>query len=108
MRSFLALALVLFPLLPAPAAEQEVPDWTVRLTVAPAAAPSPALRYPLLPDLRDQSPGNAALLYYRAFSPDWLSHRRPEVQKSLLDWLNDRSKEPGKEHRWVLTYNPLK
>lgn len=42
------------------------------LPVTPAAAPVPALRWKLLPELRDTTPGNAALLYYRAFSPEWI------------------------------------
>lgn len=36
------------------------------LTVSPAAAPTPALRYELLPRLRDRAPGNAAVGYLRA------------------------------------------
>jgi hypothetical protein len=38
----------------------------IRLTLRPAAAPEPALRYRLLPELRDQKPGNAAELYGKA------------------------------------------
>jgi hypothetical protein len=38
------------------------------LTVTPAAEPRPALRYELLPPLRDRQPGNAALAYFRAFA----------------------------------------
>jgi hypothetical protein len=34
------------------------PETLIRLTVAPAPAPKPALRYTLLPDLREMSPGN--------------------------------------------------
>lgn len=82
-------------------------DPQLRLTVSPAKEPVPALKYPLLPAIRDQSAGNAALLYYRAFSPDWLTHRRPETAKVLDAWRNDTSKKPGEELRWVLTYKPL-
>lgn len=39
-----------------------------KLTVTPAAEPRPALRYELLPPLREKQPGNAALAYYRAFA----------------------------------------
>ena len=42
-----------------------------KFTISGAAAPVPALRYELLPELRQTTPGNAALLYYRAFSPEW-------------------------------------
>src|SRR5947208_1577191 len=40
------------------------------------AAPVPALKYTLVPQLRDRRHGNALLLYYRAFSPEWQAHRR--------------------------------
>ncbi|HEV3003233.1 MAG TPA: hypothetical protein VGX78_02185 [Pirellulales bacterium] len=36
---------------------------TVRLNVRPAAAPRPALRYQLLPNVRERRPGNAAVHY---------------------------------------------
>ncbi|HUY31991.1 MAG TPA: hypothetical protein VMV69_04360 [Pirellulales bacterium] len=36
---------------------------TVRLNVRPAAPPRPALKYQLLPDIRDRRPGNAAVHY---------------------------------------------
>jgi hypothetical protein len=44
-----------------------------KLTVAPAAAPVPSLKYELLPRLRDRTPGNAALDYQRAYilRPSW-------------------------------------
>src|SRR5262249_55553557 len=61
-------ALVVLLAIAAPATAQPPPE-PVRLTLRPAAAPSPALKYELLPELKDQSPGNAALVYYRAFSP---------------------------------------
>lgn len=41
-------------------------QWTRELTVSPAPAPVPALRYELLPKLRDRTPGNAAVHYLRA------------------------------------------
>jgi hypothetical protein len=37
------------------------------LTIHPAPLPRPALKYHLLPPLREQTPGNAALPYLRAF-----------------------------------------
>jgi hypothetical protein len=76
-----------------------------RLTLRPAAAPAPALKYVLLPEVQDQTPGNAALDYYRAFSPEWWGHiRRPDVWEKVaaapqaplaelrrgdLNWLRD-------------------
>src|SRR5262245_25463881 len=50
-------------------ADIEVKKFSVRA----AAAPAQALRYSLLPEVRDRLPGNAVTSYYRAFSPDWWS-----------------------------------
>src|SRR5262249_13644556 len=85
----------------------EPADYTVRLTVSPAAEPSPSMRYPLLPELRDTSPGNAVFLYFRCFAPEWLSHRRPEAAQQLDRWRDDTSKKPSDDLKWVLTYRPL-
>ncbi len=84
------------------------PDGVIRLTCQPAAAPSPALRYRLLPELRDRTPGNAALLYYRAFAPEWTAYRRPEIRKLIDQWLDDKSKPPDPQLRFVLDSNQLK
>ncbi|MDB5310293.1 MAG: hypothetical protein JWO38_4495 [Gemmataceae bacterium] len=45
----------------------------ITLIVSPAAAPTPALKFELLPRLRDRTPGNAALDYHRAYilRPTW-------------------------------------
>jgi hypothetical protein len=51
-----------------------------QLALQPAPAPVPALRYRLLPELRDTTPGNAALLYYRAFAPEWLQNIKGNAQ----------------------------
>src|SRR5262249_46792016 len=48
--------------------DEPVPTETVvRLTVQPAAAPKPALRYQLLPEMRELNPGNAAPAYLLCF-----------------------------------------
>lgn len=47
-----------------PPDENPVP--VVKLTLSPAAAPTPALKYELLPRAFDRTPGNAAEGYYRA------------------------------------------
>jgi hypothetical protein len=41
------------------------PETIVRLDVRPAAAPSPALRYQLLPELREMNPGNPIFHYFK-------------------------------------------
>lgn len=63
-----------------PAAAQDL----VRLSVEPASAPAPALKYQLLPEVRDLKPGNAALLYQRAHSPEWYDvfRRHPDYLKA--------------------------
>jgi hypothetical protein len=61
----------------------------IKLTVRPAAAPVPAMKYKLLPDGKDLTPGNAALLYYRSFSPEWSWYnRKPEFWGNVDKWLN--------------------
>jgi hypothetical protein len=57
----------------------------VKLTLSPVAAPSPALKYLLLPELMDQTPGNAALEYYRAFSPEWWGNIRQQKTWETID-----------------------
>jgi hypothetical protein len=57
-----ALALAVSPV----AAQTSQPGDPILLTLHPAAPPSPALKYLLLPDQGDLVPGNAATHYYRA------------------------------------------
>jgi hypothetical protein len=57
----------------------------VKMPLRPTTAPVPALRYTLLPELRDTTPGNAALLYYRAFSPEWLKNWLQQEMTEALD-----------------------
>lgn len=75
--------------------EPEVPTADVRkLAVAPAAAPTPALKYELLPKLRDRAAGNAALDYHRAYMlrPSW--PRDPKESAKLSDTLNAWDETP--------------
>jgi hypothetical protein len=66
-RPLILCALVLFPAL-GRADEPPAPTETViRLTVQPMAAPQPALRYQLLPELREMNPGNPILGYLKCF-----------------------------------------
>ena len=41
----------------------------IKLTVRPQTEPVPALKYRLLPEVRDLTSGNAVLSYQRAHSP---------------------------------------
>jgi len=58
-----------------------------KFTTMPAAAPIPALKYELLPRLRDRVPGNAALDYHRAYilRPSW--PRDPKESQKLSETL---------------------
>ncbi len=66
------------------------PEPVFRLTLEPMAEPVPALKYILLPQLRDRERGNAVLRYYRAFSPEWQSHRREPKFFERLDNANEK------------------
>src|SRR5262245_21655278 len=43
------------------------PELLIRLSVAPAAAPKPALKYLLLPELREMNPGNPIQGYLKCY-----------------------------------------
>jgi hypothetical protein len=80
----------------------------VKLTLHPGKAPVPVLKYRLLPELKDRTPGNAALLYQRAHSPEWLTHRRQPDYNQMTEWLNVPLKELQRDKlKWLLRYGPL-
>src|SRR5207245_2100591 len=80
-------AMLLALALPVAAQPNEAPP--KQLTVQPAAAPTPALKYLLLPEVRDLQPGNAALVYMRAMNPEWYGNvmRHPDwaTNEKLLE-----------------------
>lgn len=84
-RTLLCLAAAL--VLPAAALAQDGPR-VVKLALTPAEPPTPALKIRLLPELRELRPGNAAVFYQRAHSPEWtgLLRRHPDVER-WIDWL---------------------
>jgi hypothetical protein len=50
-------------------AQEQIEDWQrVRLTVAPAAEPQPALQYSFCTPPAETTPGNGVAFYYRAFA----------------------------------------
>ncbi len=57
---------------------------------SPAAAPTPSLKYELLPRLRDRVSGNAALDYHRAYSlrPSWPRDPKEaaKLSETLIAW----------------------
>lgn len=111
MRSFMCLLLAVAPLA---AQEKDLKDLPpgvqpIRLALSSAAAPVPALKYRLLPELRDLKSGNAALLYYRAFAPEWQVQRHnPAVKKALEKWLENSRQMPPKDLEWLHTAAVLK
>jgi hypothetical protein len=79
MKSLMTLFIVALIGCVAGAAEPQTPAIEeIRLTVHPAAVPAPPMRFRLLPDLVDQIPGNAALLYLTAAQQMALSRGEPE------------------------------
>jgi hypothetical protein len=81
----------------------------VQLTVAPAAAPTPALKYQLLPELLDMTPGNAAVQYYRSFSWEWWTNLRkqPDYPKWLEHTTTPLKDLPRKELESVVSTHAL-
>jgi hypothetical protein len=67
----------------------------IKLTLPPTKLPSRALRYPLLPELRDTTPGNAAPVYLRIYSPEWYKlHEAPQAGGFLEMPLAELKKLP--------------
>jgi hypothetical protein len=85
----------------APAVGQSPEPEPIKLTIRPAAAPVPALKYRLLPEVRERTPGNAALLYYRAFSPEWWGYYRRELAKQVEKWGENRRQLPPESLRAI-------
>lgn len=61
------LRFALAAVLAAPAPESRAAEPAVRIAVSPAAAPMPALKYLLLPEVGEMKPGNPVQWYTRAF-----------------------------------------
>jgi len=94
----------------APAPAQPQPPEPIKLTLPPAAEPVPALKYPLLPELSEQTPGNAVQLYYRAFSPEWWTTVR---KREVTEKIEKASEVPiadlkNSDLRWLLDFKALR
>jgi hypothetical protein len=102
--------LALLAVLVAQARAQPTGAAPIKLAVRPAAAPSPALKYELLPPLKDQTPGNAAFLYYRSFSPDWWGNvRQPKEMEKIHKALETPIKElRDSDLKWLRGWGALK
>src|SRR4051812_43734820 len=69
LRTVLCCASLTFVAFPCRADEPAAtPETLIRLTVQPAAVPSPALRYQLLPELKEMNPGNPIQNYLKCFA----------------------------------------
>ena len=64
----------------------------------------------MLPELKDQSPGNAALDYYRVFSPEgWAKARQPATREKVDKALQIPLKSfPRDELRWLEDFKALR
>jgi hypothetical protein len=72
----------------------------IRMTVHPAAAPKPALKYQLLPELREMNPGNPILGYLRCFAEQHRFFFSKEEEDQREKWLEMPLKDlPAKELR---------
>jgi hypothetical protein len=90
-----------------PAQAQE-PNAPIKLTLRPAAAPTPALKYLLLPELADLHPGNAALNYQRAHSFEWWRNiRRQPGYHEITDWLDLPLEQVAKKVDFVRRFGAL-
>src|SRR5437868_1284888 len=117
MRIVLTAASILAMSLPAPAQPAPDPIPTRAMPVSPAKEPEPPLRWKLLPELRDTTPGNAVVLYYRAFSPEWWStyRRDPKTSEVLaqaaampLNELRDAGRDANGIVGWVRNSSMIK
>ncbi len=70
---------------------------TVRVTVAPAAAPKPALKYQLLPEVRELKAGNAVQWYIRCFMEQQSFFFRKEGVAQRVRYQSMTLKELAKE-----------
>ncbi len=71
-----------------PTSAQE-PAAVRKFIVTPQAVPSPALRYQLLPPVRELTSGNAVQHYYRCMAHDAISYLRQKTfENHMFGWLN--------------------
>jgi hypothetical protein len=73
---------------------QDQPEEVVRLTIHPAPAPVPALKYQFLPEFRDQVTGNALIHYHRAAL---MIGKMPGPDDAYWKWIEMPPKELPRE-----------
>lgn len=77
-------------------AEEKVEPETIRLTVHPKGAPTPALKIRLVPDAAEQLHGNSAIYYLKAmgfFEQDYVRDRLREVIKKASEEAKSTNRE---------------
>ena len=98
-RSIAVLAALVFLGLPCRAQQQtEQPDTLIRLSVAPAAAPKPALRYLLLPELKEINPGNPIQNYLKCALEEYHFLLRQGGVRSAREAAGNAASSPS-DHR---------
>lgn len=83
----LVVAVVATPGVAQPPPKPEDGKVVVRLTADAAPAPVPALKYPLLPELREMNPGNQVPAFYKGFMEQNYFYYSPEAQQKRDKWL---------------------
>jgi hypothetical protein len=100
-------ALLAAPLLAAPEPPPPVP--TVKLTLHPAAEPQPALKYTLLPEVKELEAGNAATVYFRVLGGEINFLMQPGVAVQIDGWLKTPLKDlPRAEVRAMVAGTTLR
>src|SRR5207244_5537824 len=74
--------------LAAPSFAQQAGALTYTLTGRPAHPPTRALKYTLMPELKDMTKGNALLHYYKSFSTEWWSN----INRQNVQWHENADK----------------
>src|SRR5207247_2325155 len=69
---------------------QEPLEEVMHVTIRPAAAPVPALKYEFLPEFRDQVSGNALVHYHRAYL---MMGKSPGPDDPYWKWIEMPAKE---------------
>ncbi len=89
-------------------------DWTTKVVLHPAAEPRPALKYQLLPPLRDRRPGNAVLQYgmvpidrYTSKANGWDWDKYAEWDEMPLAKLRADPSLRDKKYAWLTESNDL-
>ena len=83
-RRVLASSLLIVCVMPDIAQAEREPPEPTQIIIRPARAPVPALKYRLLPEARNQVPGNAAVFYHRAIGMILESRSDEQIQSAKV------------------------